>query len=67
MQDLTVVFVCIAAVLKIFSWRYKTAIITTICDASLGQGLCPSFVPSAAASYFSVVLSVPVIPNPPVI
>ena len=65
--NLTVVFVGIAAVVNVFVTCDQTTIIAAICDAALGERLCPPGVPSAAAPQFSVVLSEPVVPNPPVI
>ena len=63
----TVVFVGIAAVVNVFVTCDQTTIIAAICDAALGERLCPPGVPSAAAPQFAVVLSEPVVPNPPVI
>ena len=69
MRTLTMAFVGIATVPKIFRLRYKTTIITTICNATLGHRLGSPRVPTTAAANFFIVLSepVPVIPDPPII
>ena len=64
---LTVILVCVPARRQVLVRRDQPAVVAAVCDATLRHGLRPPLVPPAAAPDLPVVLTVPVVADPPVV